>query len=290
MDLQKIRVEVPGQLTGAAVLTVYLLDTVSVAPDKLRPLVIVIPGGAYERRSDRESEPIVMQFLAMGYHACLLDYSVAPDRFPTALQELGLAVSLIREHAEAWHVDPHAIIVCGFSAGAHLACSLGIFWSRAAIFAPIERDPEQVRPDGLILAYPVVTSGEFRHSGSFENLLGVNLSEDMSSDERVLVERALSMVSLENQVNDQMPPVFLWHTLTDGSVPVENSLLLASAMRKHGVEFELHIFPEGRHGLALANKETGGNDESLVIPCCQTWVSLVELWIKAKYTEKNNLK
>ncbi|MDD3252030.1 MAG: alpha/beta hydrolase [Lachnospiraceae bacterium] len=279
MNLQKIQLTVPGQQTGAAVLTTYLLDGISAVPEKQRPAVIVVPGGGYSFCSDREGEPIVMQFLAMGYQAFLLDYSVAPNHFPVALQELGLAVATVREHAAQWHVNPQAVLVCGFSAGGHLACSLGTFWNRAQIFELIERTPKEVRPDGLILGYPVITAGAFRHDGSFESLLGVDLSGDMGSDEMVLTEKALSVVSLEQQVSEQMPPVFLWHTLADQSVPVENSLLLANAMRRNGVEFELHIYPEGRHGLALANEETGGNDKTLTVPCCQTWISLVQLWI-----------
>lgn len=286
MNLQNIALEVPGQQTGAATLTTYILDPVSVASDKRRPAVVVIPGGGYRFCSDRESEPIVMQFLAMGYHAFLLNYSVAPNRFPVALQEAGLAVATIREHADEWQVDPDAILLCGFSAGGHLACSLGTFWNKAQIFELIERTPNDVRPNGLILGYPVITSGEFRHTGSFEKLLGLDLSGEIDGGELLLTERALAVVSLEQQVSDQMPPVFLWHTRTDENVPVENSLMLAMAMQKNGVDYEMHIFPEGRHGLALANEETGGNDETLTVPCCQTWISLVQSWIENKYRKK----
>ena len=271
--------EVPGQQSGPAVLTAYLLDAVSAAPDKKRPAVIVVPGGGYNRCSDREKEPVAMQFLAMGYHAFLLDYSVDPHRFPVSLTELALAVATLRKHAQEWRVDPDAILVCGFSAGGHLACSLGTFWNDPVSYRAIGKTPEQVRPDGLILCYPVITSGEFRHPGSIEMLLGeaaAEPKEQSSPSDRELLEK----VSLERQVSTGMPPVFLWHTLTDQTVPVENSLLLAAALRRCNVSFELHIFPTGCHGLALANKETGGNQERLIEPCCQTWISLVKSWIE----------
>lgn len=268
MRYQVLDLEVPGQQSGPASLSAYLLDAVSVAPKKRRPSVIVVPGGGYNRCSDREKEPVAMQFLAMGYHAFVLDYSVAPHRFPVSLTELALAVATVREHAEEWRVDPKAILVCGFSAGGHLACSLGTFWDHGSIYGAIQKTAEQIRPDGLILCYPVITSGEFKHPGSIEMLLGEH--PDRSLEEGV---------SLENQVTAAMPPTFLWHTLTDESVPVENSLLLASAMRRSGVSFELHIFPSGGHGLSLANEETGGDQERLVEPCCQTWISLVKSWI-----------
>ncbi len=282
--------EAPGQQEGPAKLTAYLLDAVSVAPEKKRPAVIVVPGGGYSRRSDREKEPIAMQFLAMGYHAFVLDYSVAPHRFPVALTELALAVATVREHAAEWRVDPKSILVCGFSAGGHLACSLGTFWKDPVSYGAVGCTAEQVRPDGLILCYPVITSGEFRHPGSIKMLLGAEAcgrSEEEtrreygpdSSEYRTLLNR----VSLECQVTPDMPPVFLWHTLTDASVPVENSLLLASAMRRCGVNFELHIFPSGCHGLALANEETGGDQERLTEPCCQTWISLVKSWIETEH-------
>lgn len=274
---------VQGQMEGPAVLTAYLLEPVSTAPDRQRPAVIVVPGGGYWNRSDREKEPIAMQFLAMGCHAMILDYSVAPHRFPVSLQELALAVATVREHAQEWHVNPDGILVCGFSAGGHLTCSIGTFWNDAISYAPIGKSPQQVKPNGLILCYPVITSGEFRHPGSMNKLLGEDVVAAAEEAGAPLAKELLEKVSLELQVTADMPPVFLWHTLTDDNVPVENSLLLASAMRRHGVNFELHIFPSGGHGLALATEETGGSQERLVEPCCQTWISLVQSWIETRF-------
>lgn len=274
---------VQGQMEGPAVLTAYLLEPVSTSPDRQRPAVIVVPGGGYWNRSDREKEPIAMQFLAMGCHAMILDYSVAPHRFPVSLQELALAVATVREHAQEWHVNPDAILVCGFSAGGHLTCSIGTFWNDEISYAAIGKTPQQVKPNGLILCYPVITSGEFRHPGSMNKLLGEDVVAAAEEAEASLAKGLLEKVSLELQVTADMPPVFLWHTLTDDNVAVENSLLLASAMRRHGVNFELHIFPSGGHGLALATEETGGSQERLVEPCCQTWISLVQSWIETRF-------
>lgn len=121
MKYEQIPLEVPGQQTGPAVLTVYAQDPLSVAPKRKRPMVLVVPGGGYGMCSDREKEPVALRFLAMGYHACTLEYSVAPSRFPVALQELALAVATVRQRAGEWMVDPDRIFVCGFSAGGHLA-------------------------------------------------------------------------------------------------------------------------------------------------------------------------
>lgn len=276
MKYEKTKLRVPGQKTGAAVLTAYLLDSISVAPEKRRPMVIVIPGGGYQRRSDRESEPVVMKYLAMGFHACILDYSVSPNRFPTALYELALAVAQIRRHAGEWKVKQDGIFVCGFSAGGHLACSLGTFWHKPEVYEAVGCTAEEVRPDGLILCYPVVTSGEHCHAGSFLELLGEDADDELRGQ-----------VSLERHVTAQMPPVFLWHTATDQSVPVENSLLLAAALQRAKVNFEMHIYPSGCHGLSLATVETGGSEERLVEPCCQTWISLVQSWIENRSKNEN---
>lgn len=158
MNTEKKEIIVPGQLTGPALLTGYLIKEVSVAPDRKRPAVIVCAGGGYWQRSDRESEPLALQFMAMGCHAFILDYSVAPNHFPTSVRELGEAVAYIREHAAEWKVDPEKIIACGSSAAGHLVCSLGVFWNRELVYDAIGRTPEQIRPDGMILCYQAAST------------------------------------------------------------------------------------------------------------------------------------
>lgn len=271
MRYEKMEITVPGQMEGPAVLNSYLLDEVSVAPGKKRPAVIVCPGGAYLRRSDRESEPVIMQFLAMGYHGFLMDYSVAPSHFPTSLMELAEAVAILREHSDDWLVDPDRIVVCGFSAAGHLVCSLGVFWNQEFVYQAIGRTAMEIRPSAMLLGYPVITAGEFAHQGSIDNLLG----EQASEEER-------RKVSLELHVTADTVPAFIWHTYEDPAVPVENSMLLASALRRAGVNFELHIYPHGGHGSSLANEETSGHGEHahLNIPSCQSWVGLAGTWME----------
>jgi acetyl esterase/lipase len=299
MKYEHMELIVPGQKTGPAGAQMYLLDAISVAPDRCRPMIIVIPGGAYARKSDREAEPVALRFLAMGCHACILDYSVAPNHFPTALNELSLAIAKIREHAGEWHVDPDAILLCGFSAGAHLACSSGVYWNQPVAYDPIHRTSKEVRPNGLILSYPVITAGDYAHKGSFENLTGILPGEDVTEAdmdhvnwqgdltaaqaEQASPAARLHYVSLERHITPDMPPTFLWHTVTDEMVPVENTLLLAAALQHSGISYELHIYPNGRHGLSLAIEETAGTRENSVEPCCQSWISLVQLWIETKF-------
>lgn len=269
MNIKRAEITVPGQTTGKATLTAYLIDPVSVAPSRLRPAVIICPGGGYHWRSDRESEPVALQFMSMGCHAFVMDYSVAPNRFPTALLELAESVSLVRRHAVEWGVAADKIIVCGFSAGGHLACSLGVFWNQRFVYENIGRTAEMVCPSALILCYPVITSGAFAHVGSVENLLGEEADQEQKDT-----------ISLERWVGPHMPRTFLWHTDTDDTVPVENSLMLAMAMKTHKVSLELHIYPQGKHGLSLANEETGASDPTRIEPDCQNWISLAKIWLQ----------
>lgn len=327
MRYQVEHITVPGQRTGAAEFREYILDPVSVAPKRLRPAVVVCPGGGYAFCSDREAEPVVMQFLSMGYHCFCLYYSVAPENhFPVSIWEAAKAVATVREHSEEWLVDPEQIYICGFSAGGHLACSLGMFWNRKFVWEPLGLAAKQVRPDGMILGYPVISSGPFAHRGSFECLLrtegqkitveeyfreyvgplaglrngfdaaGAVCAADLTEapdqggctgltavqlgctedESRGTMEE---FVSLELRVTKDSPRAFLWHTYTDGSVPVENSLFLASALRRCGVNAEMHIFPQGGHGLSLANEETSVPQSAQPVPAVQAWIPLVHTWI-----------
>ena len=122
------------------------------------------------------------------------------------------------------------------------------------------------KPNGLILSYPVITGGEKAHRGSFQNLLG-----DQYSDEMV------AFTSLETQVTESTPKSFIWHTYEDSGVPVENSMMFASALIAHKVPVELHIYPHGEHGLSLANPLVCSPDG--VIPKVQTWIGFAKEWV-----------
>lgn len=256
---------------SAAKLFTYFLDnSPETGMDRKRPLVLVCPGGGYEFTSDREAEPIAVQMCARGFHACVLRYNVAPQRFPTALWELAGAVAWLREHSGEYHIDPDRILVCGFSAGGHLACSLGTFWNRDFLRETTGLAPEAMKPNGLILCYPVIHSGPFAHRGSFDNALG----------EKAEDPEMLELLSLEKQVTSDMPPVFMWHTFADDCVPVENTLMMADALRKAGIPFELHIFPDGSHGLSLATAETDCGDGKMIRPECAAWTDMAADWIR----------
>lgn len=247
----------------------YIIDnSEEVLPDRRRPAVLVIPGGGYEMTSDREAEPIALKMLAFGFHAFILRYSVAPSRYPVALLEAAEAMRLIREHADEWYVDPQAVVVAGFSAGGHLAASLGTVGGDD-VLAEHGYDPADVRPDGMLLSYPVISSGEFAHRGSFNALLGDD------RDDPTMLER----LSLEKQVADVTPPTFIWHTVPDDCVPVRNTLLFIDALMAHGVPVEAHLFPSGGHGLSLGTAETAWQGVNGIEECVQVWPELFRRWM-----------
>ncbi|MBQ8654560.1 MAG: alpha/beta hydrolase [Clostridia bacterium] len=220
--------------------------------------ILICPGGGYSHLALREAEPIALRFASMGFTAAVVQYHVNSAVFPQALQDAGCAMACMRSHAEEWQLNPDAIAVAGFSAGGHLACSLGVMWQREEIWQPLELTCDQVKPNAMVLCYPVISAGEHAHRGSFECLTG-------SMDPAVH-----AAYSLENLVSPLTPPAFLWHTWEDAAVPVENSLLLALALHRHRVQAEVRIYPYGSHGGALADEITASQPDKL-IPEAQEW-------------------
>lgn len=236
-----------------------------------RPVVLICPGGAYYATSDREAEAIALKIMDMGFHAAVLRYSVAPAKYPTALTEVARAVSLLREHAKEWHIDKEKIAVMGFSAGGHLAAGFGVFWNEPFLADAIGCETEKLRPNALLLCYPVITSDpKYWHEGSFRNLLGEEPDGDM-----------LGRMSLEKQVGEQVPKTFIWHTFEDESVPAENSLLWVQALMRHKIPVEFHLYEKGIHGLSLATELTDNQRRETVCPESQSWITLAQTWLKS---------
>ena len=228
-----------GSHEQGATLHTYVIDnSPEVDMDRVRPSIIICPGGGYGFTSDREAEPVALAFAAEGYNAFVLRYSVSPSHYPQQLLEVSAAVAYVRRMAKIWHVDTDKIIVCGFSAGGHLAGHLGVSWQEQFIQDALELKEAENKPNAMILGYPVITSGTFAHEGSFRNLLGESYETDKEK------------VSLEVLVSEFTPPAFIWHTFEDQAVPVENSMLFAQALKKYNIPFELHIYPKGGHGLS----------------------------------------
>ncbi|MDD3335113.1 MAG: alpha/beta hydrolase [Eubacteriales bacterium] len=257
------------QDTDARMVT-YLPDNYEeIDLDRERISVLLCPGGGYQFCSEREAEPVALQLLAAGYNVFVLYYHVAPYRFPAPQQDVALAIAHVREHAKEYHAVKDQIVVMGFSAGGHLAASIGVMWNQPELWAPLGLTCEMVKPNAMVLGYPVITAGEFTHRGSFEMLTGSKAIEDHQA------------YSLEKLVGEHTPPTFLWHTMNDGTVPVENTLLFAQAMSRCHLPAEIHIFPDGCHGLSLANKECAAPTATQMCnPHCQPWIGLAAKWIQ----------
>lgn len=262
MKIESISLTPDGRVT----LTAYIQETSGEIPGRtLRPAMLVLPGGGYAFTSDREAEPIAVAFLAKGFNAFVLRYSVGEfARYPAPQLDAFRAIMLIRSNAELWNIYPQKIAVCGFSAGGHLAATTAVLWNHPDLQEALGICGEENRPDAAVLAYPVISAGECWHAGSFENLLGSGPSEEMRE-----------LGSAEKQAGPHTPPVFLWHTADDPVVPVENSLLMATALKKAAVPFELHIYASGPHGLSLCTEETG-----MISPHCAGWIDLAADWLK----------
>ncbi len=231
-----------------------------------RPCMLILPGGAYRFCSQREAEPIALHFLPEGYNVFVLYYSVAPHRFPTQMREVAAALELIHSHAEEWNCDVNKIALLGFSAGGHLAANYSTQYDCPEVRALF---PESKAINASILCYPVITADPaFTHEESMHNLLGHTPTAE-----------EVTRFSNENNVKPTTPPTFLWHTTTDTTVPVKNSLLYATALCEQGVPFELHIYPKGRHGLSTCDRHSC-DDLCLDNDHAGQWLPALKQWLK----------
>lgn len=206
-------------------LTAYIPDISEEMKNmKVKPSVLVLPGGAYKFCSDREAEPIALAYLAKGFNAFVLRYSLnEKSAFPTPLNDASKALKFIRDNAAEFCTDPQKIAVIGFSAGGHLAAALSTM--------------SDDKPNACILGYPCI----------------------LSSTSPIL---ASPVESVTDYVTDKTPPTFIFAASNDGAVPIENSLSYAEALNRNGVSFELHIFEDGDHGFSLGTDVVCASQEA----------------------------
>lgn len=204
--------------------------------------MVICPGGGYGGLADHEGKDYALFLNDHGITCFVLKYRLgsAGYRHPIMLQDVSRALRLVRAKAGEWKLDSHRVGVMGSSAGGHLASTLLTHFDAGKTDAKDPIDRESSRPDLGILCYPVITMGPLTHGGSKNNLLGKDPSPELVAE-----------LSNELRVTKETPPCFLFHTSADAAVPVENSLLFASALRKAGVPFALHIYENGQHGMGL---------------------------------------
>ncbi len=224
--------------------------------------VVICPGGGYGFLAvDHEGRQVAEWLNSLGVAGFVLRYRLGPRyHHPAPLQDASRAVRIVRAQAERWNVDPERIGILGFSAGGHLASTLGTHWTEGD---PTRDDPiERVsdRPDFLILGYPVITlTDPYAHAGSRRNLLGEEPDPEL-----------VTLLSNEKQVKADTPPTFLFHTSDDRGVPAENSVLFYLALRAANVPAEMHLYQSGPHGVGLA----------LDIPALASWSTLCADWLE----------
>ncbi len=237
---------------------------------KTRPAVLVCPGGGYGMCSPREADVIAQRYMAAGYHTFVLYYSLGERAaFPQPLIDCSVAVKTIRENAEEWSVVPDKIAVCGFSAGGHLTASLGTLWNLPEVQEKADCPNGENQPNALILGYPVITTRSWMKP-HLPRLVG---ERDW--------EETVKLLDCSLNVGQHTPPSFLVHTFMDNAVSVEESLCFANAMDRQNIPFELHIFPNGGHGLATGDTETCDG----VDPSFSKWIELSILWLDRLFTE-----
>jgi acetyl esterase/lipase len=226
--------------------------------------VVVLPGGGYQHLAmDHEGYQVARWLNSLGVAAFVVQYRLGPTyHHPVELGDAQRALRTVRARAAEWGVHPARVGIMGFSAGGHLASTVGTHFDAGNPSAPDPVDRVSSRPDFMILGYPVITLADpFAHKGSRTNLLGVNPDPAL-----------VKLLSNETQVTKETPPTFLVHTSDDATVPVENSILFYQAVHRAGVPVEMHILETGRHGFGLGS----GN------PALSTWPPMLETWLRAR--------
>lgn len=231
--------------------------------NRKRRSLLLLPGGAYRYNSDREAEPIALRFLGYDINVFLLDYNDAPFEPPYPFLEGFAAIAYLRRHAEEYHIDSAHIAAIGFSAGGHFAASLGAFYDKKPYADILKATPEEIKPDGIILCYPVISMD----SDLTEKHTAMRLLEKAPEKKEEY--------SIEKQVTSSFPPTFIWASGADMAVNSINSILLAAALKRNGVRLEFHHYPFGEHGGSLADRSVYPDDYDpnalKDISYCQDW-------------------
>ncbi|WP_019637678.1 alpha/beta hydrolase [Paenibacillus fonticola] len=274
-----------------ATLTTYVLEDGEYDRKNLiRPAVVVCPGGGYTVISQNEGEPVALAYARAGYQAFVLNYSVKIDNpFPTALRELAKAMSIIRENAQKWLIDPNDISVVGFSAGGNLALSLGVNFQKSVVTSEIGLTSDQIKPNRLILGYPAVTLQarstetpafiiEMMEKGLMPDMRGPSIQEILIGKEN-LTDEEIESLNLLQYLHNEMPQTFIWGTYEDTVIPPTDLLGLAEQLYKCKVPCELHLYEKGPHGMSLGD-ETVKDADQIDQLSIGTWFDLSLKWLK----------
>ena len=307
-------------------ISTYLLENSNqYDKNKCRPAVLIFPGGGYTKISDREAEFVALAFAAEGYHAFVLRYSVKEHAaMPRPIVEAFQAIKLIRGHSKEWFIDPDKLVVCGFSAGGHLASCTLTMWNDPELLSMVGSDRRTIRPNAGILSYPCIVfpfrQGPVKTDYKEDSLddfikkaipeLGLKSAEEAqeliyTQDGYIWMEfsktlNRMLMGKMDFTLNDIVkystnlrvdtgtPPTFIWTTRTDQTVPVEDSIDFVDAMIKNCCSIEFHMFGDGQHGLSLAVEQTAGGVD-MISPQAAKWFSMALDWLSGVLDTRTGL-
>ena len=266
------------------------------------PAIIICPGGAYLYTSEREAEPVALRFASLGYPTFVLHYNTYYGKgpidqrnppqpnphslYPQPLKDVAQAVATVRAQAASMQIDANKIVVAGFSAGGHLAAMLGVNWHTPYLAELMNMPNENFKPNALLLGYALLDSQLSKELMTAEDKIKFNdmftlmyhalfAKQDIDDDELHKFSPALL-------VNEHTPPAFLWHTSEDDLVKSANSLQFALGLAKHQINYELHVFEKGGHGLSLGDRTTSLSPEQMNADAAQ-WVALAAKWLSRQF-------
>jgi len=268
-----------------------------------RPAIIICPGGAYLYTSQREAEPVALRFASLGYQTFVLHYNTyygqgpidltSPPpanpfvKFPQPIFDIAKAIVTVREHAQEWNVNADQITVAGFSAGGHLAASIGVHWQDEFVREKLGVDAEKIRPDALILGYALLDSKlsmesmNEAESAKYNDMLTLMNSAVFGATE--YSEQMLEQFSPALHIRENTPPAFIWHTAEDDLVRSSNSLKFALGLASKRIPYELHVFEKGEHGLSLADL-TSATTPQHVNHDVSEWVKMADRFLKRRFS------
>ena len=237
--------------------------------EKKRPALIILPGGAYSFLSNRESEPVAITFMKEGFNTFVLNYSVGDySEYPNPLEEISKAIWIVRQHSDEWGIISGAIALMGFSAGAAIAAMAGTQWNTPGLADRLEIPQGMNKPNAVVFGYGAsLTSTIMDDPTVFKPKLG-----------KIATDRTPEL-DIVNYVGPHTPPFFIWHTRYDNHVPAINPLLLAEALQKYDLPYELHLFQTGQHGMSVSNNLSAYNEPGLRHPNVDMWVPLCTNWL-----------
>ena len=239
-----------------------------------RPAIIVMPGGAYSFLSDAEGEPVALTFLKEGYNTFVLRYSVGDAcTYPEILEEVSLAIWEVRSHAEEWNINPDAIVLMGFSAGACLAAMSATQWNTPGLAQRLGVPFEGVKPNAAVIAYaPWDNTNTIQKDPKYYNPDCAKIAKDCTPE-----------LDFINYTGPHMPPLFIWHNRYDKFVPAINPVMISAKMLELGLPFELHLFQGGEHGMSVCNRLSSYGEEARELnnrnPNVAMWVPMCTNWM-----------